>query len=86
MVVEAQSSEKYASVSFGEYTFSCLNSSVEKVGQDPACRDNHPGDDGISTSCFRFSEVWLQILELFTLFTAEQSLPLTDPQSTSAED
>lgn len=83
MVVEAQSSEKYASVSFGEYTFSCLNSSVEKVGQDPACRDNHPGGDGISTSCFRSSEVWLQMLELLT---AEQSSPLTDPQSTSAED
>lgn len=45
MDIQAQSSEKYASVGFGEYTFSCLNSSVEKVGQDPACRDKHTGDD-----------------------------------------
>lgn len=50
MAVQAQSCGKYASVSLGEYTFSCLNSSVEKVGQDPACRDNHLGDEGISTA------------------------------------
>lgn len=46
-----------ASVSFGEYALSRLNSSVEKVGRDTACRDNHPGDDGISTATLDFQRV-----------------------------